>query len=103
MLNEILAASGYAFEAGTDCTLSVVDRGLLSARLFPNPAASYFTVDSPDDSLQIEIFDVSGRQIAQKKALSAPEKTAISDWKSGVYLVRLTSGQASKTLKLVKE
>lgn len=103
MLNEILAASGYAFEAGTYCTLSVVDRGLLSARLFPNPAASYFTVDSPDDSLQIEIFDVSGRQIAQKKALSAHEKTAISDWKSGVYLVRLTSGQVSKTLKLVKE
>ena len=60
---------------------------------YPNPAASRITVRLPDLARggQVEVFDTLGRLVANVRTAEAQEAAYfdVSDWSSGVYLLRL--------------
>ena len=57
--------------------------------VYPNPCSRYFVVNCPKTVQSIEVFDIAGSLVYS--ARGCDDKTIIntSDWKSGVYLVRI--------------
>ena len=57
--------------------------------VYPNPCSRYFVVNSSKDLQSVEVFDIAGSLVYS--ARGCDDKTIIntSDWKSGVYLVRI--------------
>ncbi len=70
--------------------------------IYPNPASSHFTITVGDNDISYEIFDIMGRRMANGKvAASQSENITTSDWKSGVYIIKLRSGAIEKVKQLI--
>ncbi|PIE48085.1 MAG: alpha-amylase [Flavobacteriales bacterium] len=66
--------------------------------LYPNPANACFSVNKPID--RIQIFDMTGRELKVYKP-NADNRYSIEDLSMGIYIVKLTKGQSTKTIKLI--
>ena len=71
----------------------------LGVILYPNPASNYITIDGYDTSLQVSIYDLLGKEIISTEVTNQMD---VSFLKSGIYLVSLTDGEQSTTIRLVK-
>lgn len=75
-------------------------------KLYPNPTKDFFIVDSQfDENIQLEIFDLTGKQIQNqisiKKGLNTIELSQVS---KGIYLVKITNKKGYHLLeKLIVE
>lgn len=81
----------------------------LQFNLFPNPFREYVQLDLSDlinySELQVRVFNQLGQQLLQAEipAGTAIHRIPTESWASGTYFVQLiVSGQAAKTLKIVK-
>jgi PKD repeat protein len=77
----------------------------LQLELYPNPNSGHFIIGFNDDySGEIEIIDISGKQI-YKDAFSNIKKWTFEDQiESGVYMIRVVvDNNATKTLKMIVE
>ncbi len=95
----------------TFAAVSMTDKPVISDRRFqcsvyPNPASSKATlqISGNTKNVSISITDMSGRKLWQSentntKFVSLP----VEKFNAGVYIVKVTSGNESKTIKLVKE
>ncbi len=79
-------------------------------RFFPNPTNDFLNIDfdtSVQMSVTIEVFEVNGQQISKRDLTSSETKTTatvdLSNFATGVYMVRLTSSDWTVTKKVVKE
>lgn len=84
-----------------------VQNGFLQSdfKMTPNPAHSKFelTVPNLNEDVKMEVFDVLGKRVLYK-ILSKPVTVFnVTDWNSGVYLVRLTSDSGTQTKRLLKQ
>ena len=72
-------------------------------RTSPNPAKSVLTLQIPDglDKVNVEVFDVLGKQIYANEFTKAPIN--ISKWSKGVYMVRVSSDNTVQTKRFIKE
>ncbi len=52
--------------------------------------------------LNVQLFDMQGRQLIQQRDISSQASLHIADLPSGVYIVTLRAGQKSKSIKFVK-
>jgi hypothetical protein len=78
--------------------------GLLSARIYPNPARDAITIETPEgQTCHVEITDVTGRVILSRPDLSAKAVVDISTLPAGVYYVKLQSGDDKNRIKLLKQ
>ena len=70
----------------------------------PNPVNSYFTVNLPEglSPVNFEVYNVLGQLIEKQTITRSQTKFDTSQWKSGVYLAKLVSGNNSVTKRLVK-
>lgn len=62
--------------------------------LYPNPAEEVFYVSSSEPIIQLTLYDVSGKQIAQ----TGKTQMLISDLASGVYFVKIST-ETNHTIK----
>lgn len=62
--------------------------------LYPNPAEEVFYVSSSEPIIQLTLYDVSGKQIAQ----TGKSQMLISDLASGVYFVKIST-ETNHTVK----
>ncbi|NBB88933.1 MAG: T9SS type A sorting domain-containing protein, partial [Bacteroidetes bacterium] len=66
--------------------------------IYPNPAASYFRVRSDEMISSIEIFDILGKPVAEKKTRALDASINISHLNRGMYIIRIR-GEAGKIIK----
>jgi hypothetical protein len=65
----------------------------------PNPANEFFTVQSTEKLVQLNVFNLQGKRVFEQQN---PNGTIdVSNWESGVYLVKATTRTGTKTVKLV--
>ncbi|MBK0369621.1 glycosyl hydrolase family 8 [Flavobacterium agrisoli] len=57
-------------------------------KIYPNPTADYFTVNSPEASI-ISVFTSSGSLIKQQKVTSETTEINLSNYSSGVYFIQI--------------
>ena len=90
-----------------NATLSSDDFNLLEdVSLYPNPSRDYFTINLPagiERNGKIEIYNSIGQRIAVKPIQSDTDLNInVSSYSNGVYFLNLNIGEATKTLKFIK-
>ncbi len=70
---------------------------------FPNPTKNSITISNDTVIDTIEITSILGQQILSQKINSLQTELDMRSLPSGIYLVKVTSGEATKTVKIVKE
>ena len=84
-------------------TLSVDNFEIENMQLFtafPNPSKSSITVNALKDHITwIEIYDITGKQIRKIKGESVSKTIDISQFQSGIYLLKINNSKSIKFLK----
>ncbi|MGV3460126.1 MAG: glycosyl hydrolase [Flavobacterium sp.] len=95
-----LAVTDYiSYEVGTSCTAGVGELQLENAvSLYPNPATSTVTLDAGSiDITKVEVYSLLGSKVLETKAA----QLNVDSLQSGMYVVRIYSGDKSVTKKLI--
>jgi PKD repeat protein len=87
----------------TDCMASI-DEALQNVSLFPNPNRGQFQLVRMDASTNVEvsILDLQGKVLTVAKWNEGAESLSVdlSNFVNGVYMVRLTSEEGSRTMRV---
>ncbi|OYQ33024.1 hypothetical protein CHU92_13975 [Flavobacterium cyanobacteriorum] len=78
---------------------------IAETKLFPNPNNGIFniTLANKHNSVNIQVFDISGKLIYENKATGASFSISLPGIAPGIYLVKLSSDTYSETIKFVKK
>lgn len=68
--------------------------------LYPNPAIDFIVIENQMGA-EIEIFDISGKQVLSTSLTSNKQHINVATLKKGTYLVKVTNGQKSYRNKLM--
>ena len=74
--------------------------------IFPNPSNRDLNIGiahNPSREYSIEVYDILGKQIYRGRLLNNNTSINTSNWRGGVYLVKLTSDQATQTKRFVQQ
>lgn len=71
----------------------------------PNPAKDKLNIKllSANENVTLEVFDVLGKLIYKGEITQLESSVNISNWKSGVYLVRVSNNKTIQTKRLIKQ
>jgi hypothetical protein len=64
----------------------------------PNPTQSSFNISLLEDFAQVEIFNISGQQVLQKR-VNKDEAIQVSNLAEGLYIVRIISPTGKHSVK----
>ena len=92
--------------SGNDTTILNTQTDKLNAfSISPNPSKRVLNIEFTklDADLRLEVYDVLGKRV--HKAILNKLKTTVNviNWKSGVYLVRLSNDKTSSTKRFIKQ
>ncbi len=102
--NNYKAATAVA-QTLTVTTLGVKEDAVLlkAVKLYPNPAVNSIRLDiGMVDTAAIQIFDINGKLVIEKKNYQSKEVVNISSLKTGVYLIRVVSTKGNAIKKFIK-
>ncbi len=110
-INELIPLEAGEYRIYTTKRLSIPDItvGIYSAgedpfdvRLFPNPANDFFYVncENINEDLEVEIFDLTGRLVLNKK-INSNDIVDIETLKAGIYIITIKSKNKLYTHKLI--
>ena len=71
--------------------------------VYPNPVKDILNISSKELISNVQVYNVSGQQILIEKAINTITKIDLSSLSSGVYFVKTSSSNASKTIKVIKQ
>lgn len=75
--------------------------GTLSALVYPNPTTDVLFVETAANNVRFEITDATGRLVMQGDVTR--QRISIAELAQGVYSIRLSANNLSKTLLLIKQ
>lgn len=84
-------------------SLSVNDFDLLEVKAYPNPVKDILNISSEQEISGIEIFNLLGQRIVDKKINTNTTSIDLSLFPQGNYILKIKSGNNQKTLKVVKQ
>jgi hypothetical protein len=83
-----------------------LNAGALRATVFPNPAASQFTLSTSSassESVQIRVLDGSGKVVEQRSAAANSILRLGSTYRPGMYYMQVLQGNERVVLKVIKQ
>ena len=70
----------------------------------PNPAKTKLNIVLPsNEDMQLEVFDVLGKRVYNGTISQLSSSIDVSNWRSGVYLVRVSNDQSTQTKRFIKQ
>lgn len=74
-------------------------------KITPNPGRAKFIIHLPSgvELVKLQVYDVLGKNILTQAVITPSAVIDVSNWNSGVYLVRVTSGSESQTKRFVRQ
>ncbi|MFT4612375.1 MAG: plastocyanin [Glaciecola sp.] len=86
-------------------TLSVSSFEATSFSISPNPAKSYFTLDLETftNNSTIEVYDVLGKKVVNRKVNAMSSTFDVSNWNSGLYIIKVSSENSVLMKRFVKQ
>lgn len=94
---------GSSFERGSAINVSSLETGSFDNNditIYPNPSSGSIFI-SQLDQYNMNIYDVTGKQVFAKKALGANEEINLSFLENGIYFVKVQSNEKQNTIKLI--
>lgn len=74
----------------------------LAVNLYPVPARQTLTLSIDREDYTVEIFNLSGRPVKVFNHLNGKTQLPVADLTPGMYLLHITSGNTTRTLRFVK-
>ncbi|MCL9808538.1 T9SS type A sorting domain-containing protein [Flavobacterium luminosum] len=84
-------------------TLSMSEQNLSTFTVYPTKVRDHLFIKGEEMVQAIELYDISGRQVLKERINSDNYVLDMSNFQTGVYIVKLTNNDKSKTLKVIKE
>ena len=81
----------------------VIEHANVAIDLYPNPVKNLLTIEAQEDIDQLEVFNLIGALVYNKKNCTNKVEIATSDLAPGTYIIRLMTQNALKIRKFVKE
>ena len=72
-------------------------------KYYPNPVKDILTISNAKEISDVQIFDVSGKQVFEKSAKSSKQELNLSHLKTGTYIAKVNSNGTIKTFKFIKK
>jgi len=74
-------------------------------KVYPNPIRDFINIELTDNyaEVSIDVFNILGQKIKAFKNLYNTENINLSDLKTGIYLLRISTNKTSKTIKIKKQ
>lgn len=91
----------------SDTTVNVVENevGIAEIKIYPNPASSILNIDFPSNyevlKTTIEIVDINGRIVLNKKPLSTTNQINIKQLNPGLYIVKIKNNETLITRRII--
>jgi len=86
--------------AGTD--LATDSFGLSQLKYFPNPVREILNLEFSEDISSVTIYNLIGQKIVNTNPNANTVKLDLSSLNSGTYIVKITSGENSRAIKINK-
>jgi hypothetical protein len=103
LVSEVVYFDNIYFSVNQPVTLSEETFTAASFNVFPNPTMDVWNVRSADaDITSIQVYDITGKQVMTLTPNNLSTSIDTAALNSGVYLARISTASASKTVKLVK-
>ena len=96
-VDNILASSSLGTDefslANTEFTIS------------PNPGRNKLNIKLPssDGELKLEVYDVLGKRVFKGSIIQLESSVNVTNWRSGVYLVRVSNNELVQTKRFIKQ
>jgi|GEM_PF-1137392 len=75
----------------------------IGAKVYPNPVTNILNIKLPEtDSYTVTIFNTTGDIVTQKTVSSVNATIDMSAYNSGIYIIKVTTGNKSYTGKIIK-
>ncbi len=74
----------------------------IQVKSFPNPTNNVWNIETAEDMVSIQLFDVLGKKVHELKPNATSAKINASELSNGVYFANVTTANGNKTIKLVK-
>lgn len=84
-------------------TLGVKDFALNSLKLYPNPVTDVLTIENGQAISGVEIYNIAGQKVMVKAVNAITTTIDMSGLAGGAYLIKVTSDDAVKTVKVIKK
>ena len=91
-----------AVEVKIDESLGINDLDLAHLRYYPNPTDSELNISYVEPIKRIEIYNIAGKQIANREFDTKEVKVDLSGYSAGTYIVHIITAEASQYVKVVK-
>ncbi len=93
-------ASGGALIELESTALSVNNLATENIEVYPNPVKDYLNINLKNSTeMQMAVYDLSGRNVLNQK-LNAINKIYVADLSPGMYLLKLSDKNGSKSMKI---
>lgn len=87
-----------------ESNLSVNEFEKVNITVFPNPVQNNLTINSKININAVSIYNSTGRLIYENFSFNNENNQLdLSEYQSGIYFLRVTSGNFSQTLKVIKQ
>lgn len=96
-LNTATGAYSFANPIAATANLSK-----LSVKVYPNPTQSVWNFSSESDMESIEIIDISGKKVLTVTPKNKQTVINVSGLGNGLYFAKISKGNSSSTVKLLK-
>jgi hypothetical protein len=88
-------------------SLSVVNFNETNFNIYPNPSSNgkyqlQFSLFDRSDGYNLTVFDALGRKLISRKMNSNENEIDISNYKTGIYFLQISSGDKSIVKKLIR-
>ncbi|WP_452222695.1 T9SS type A sorting domain-containing protein [Lacinutrix chionoecetis] len=85
-------------------SLGVTEFNILdTVKVYPNPTSNSWQMTSHEEILDIEIFDILGKQVTKMQPNVNNFTVDASYFETGMYLAKLSTASGNKTFKLIKQ
>gem|GEM_PF-1176061 len=83
---------------------SVAELAKMGVEIFPNPASSLLHIKHNKPIVRFELMSLDGRKVLERQMLNnGLESISLDELPSGIYLLKLETGQANETIKVIKD
>jgi hypothetical protein len=86
-----------------DPSLGIDDAGIEGLNFWPNPVNDMVNIQANEPIISVTLYNVLGAEVYQFKGEDNKISINLSDYARGVYLARIVSGNATQTVKLIKQ
>lgn len=69
--------------------------------IYPNPAVNQFTIEGIESIGEYQIFSLSGKHVQRGRLEAGRQQISVSDFRPGVYFIRVATERESTTKKLI--